>query len=59
MVLRNGSPFHEAILLNAAGQKVQHLTFPATTRTELTLSNVPAGLYFVEHGQVRTPLVIH
>lgn len=59
VVLRNGSPFHEAILLNAAGQKVQHLTFPATTRTELTLSNVPAGLYFVEHGQVRTPLVIH
>ena len=59
VVLTSGRPFREAAVLNAAGQTVKHLSFPPTTHTELTLSNVPAGLYFVEHGGVRTPLVIH
>ena len=59
VVLTSGSPFREATVLNAAGQRVKHLSFPSTTRTELTLANLPAGLYFVEQGGVRIPLVIH
>ena len=59
VVLTSGQPFGEATVLNAAGQTVKQRSFPPTTRTELTLSNLPAGFYFVEHGARRTPLVIH
>ena len=59
VVLTSGRPFGEATVLNAAGQTVKQRSFPPTTRTELTLSNLPAGFYFVENGAMRTPLVIH